>query len=155
MLRERPPLSPLQIVLALWITGLVLYLMVTRIDLPYHVHVTPQAEVVSRSLAAARKEAQLKAATTPRARVTLRFRPRGGPYTQFAADEQVVKLPPGTFLVNTYGDIPASDTLELDEDGFLYSEQGPVPRLRLLVVNGSTPSIGRVLQESGKIPVVQ
>lgn len=154
MLRETPPLSPLQIVLALWITGLSLYLLVTRVDLPYHVYVVPQAEVVSRSLASARKEAQLKSAAQPNARVVVRLRPKGGPYTQMAVDEQVLKLPGNTYLLNTFGDLPG-DTLELDEDGFLFSPTGPLSHLRLTVVNGATPKVAQVYQESGKTPVVR
>lgn len=153
MLRETPPLSPLQIVLGLWIAGLTVYLLVTRIDLPYRVYVRPQAEVVSRSLANARKEAQLKSSAHPNARVMLRLRPKGGPYTQLAVDEQVLKLPGNTFLLNTYGE--ASDTLELDGDGFLYDERGPLKQLRLTVANGSTGAVAQVYQESGKVPVVR
>lgn len=153
MLRETPPLSPLQIVLGLWIAGLTVYLLVTRIDLPYRVYVRPQAEVVSRSLANARKEAQLKSSTHPNSRVTLRLRPKGGPYTQLSVDEQVLKLPGNTFLLNTYGE--AADNLELDGDGFLYSESGPLEQLRLTVANGSTAAIAQVYQESGKVPVVR
>lgn len=154
MLRETPPLSPLQIVLALWITGLSLYFLVTRVDLPYRVYVAPQAEVVSRSLANARKEAQLKAAADPQARVLIRLRPRGGPYTQMAVDEQVLKLPGGTYLLNTYGDV-SGDTLEVDGDGFLFGAEGAVKQLRLTVVNGATASMAQIYQESGKLPVVR
>lgn len=155
MLRETPPLSPLQIVLALWIAGVTLYFLVTRVDLAYHASVVPQAEVVSRSLANARKEAQLKSAAQPNTRVQLKFRPKGGPYTQMAVDEQVLKLPEGTVLLNTYGDLDATDTLELDGDGFLYTRTGIVKQLRLTVVNGSTRGIAQVYQESGKTPVVR
>lgn len=153
MLRETPPLSPLQIVLALWIVGTTLYFLVTRVDLPYHVYVLPQAEVVSRSLASARHEAQLKSAAQPNTRVKLRFRPKGGPYTQMAMEEQVLRLPGNTFLLNTYGDM--ADDLEIDSDGFLYNESGPLKELRMTVVNGSTSGVAQVYQESGKSAVVR
>ncbi|MEW6283247.1 MAG: hypothetical protein AB1758_31855 [Candidatus Eremiobacterota bacterium] len=150
MLRERPPLTPLQVVLALWIVGTVLYAMVRAVDVRYYVLIRPAAVKLSRSLDSARANAVIKTSEGGGGQVTLRFRPRGGPYTQLSVDQDTVLLSDGVFLVNSFGQVPQGDELTLDHYGDYASNGRKVEEVVLTVVSAATPAVATLRLKSGQ-----